>query len=143
MTMSAWICRNQVIQSTSQAGTRTPCLSVNRDFRTQLSRRIADADYPVQGRHEAKISPLRRLIINNMYKEAEHLCKRALEIMEKVLVSDRLDIATQLDKLVLLYQRQGMYAEITKHKLTHKPVIESHRCCIQLYLTLPVFIQTD
>lgn len=40
------------------------------------------------------------------YKEAEPLCKRALEIREKVLGRDHPDVAKQLNNLALLCQNQ-------------------------------------
>ena len=40
------------------------------------------------------------------YKEAEPLCKRALEIREKVLGKDHPDVAKQLNNLALLCQNQ-------------------------------------
>ncbi|RXM96627.1 Kinesin light chain 1 [Acipenser ruthenus] len=46
------------------------------------------------------------------YKEAEPLCKRALEIREKVLGTDHPDVAKQLNNLPLLCQNQGKYQEV-------------------------------
>jgi tetratricopeptide (TPR) repeat protein len=43
------------------------------------------------------------------YKEAEPLCKRALEIREKVLGKDHPDVAKQLNNLALLCQNQVIY----------------------------------
>jgi tetratricopeptide (TPR) repeat protein len=40
------------------------------------------------------------------YKDAEPLCKRALEIREKVLGKDHPDVAKQLNNLALLCQNQ-------------------------------------
>ena len=40
------------------------------------------------------------------YREAEPLCKRALEIREKVLGKDHPDVAKQLNNLALLCQNQ-------------------------------------
>lgn len=40
------------------------------------------------------------------YKDAEPLCKRALEIREKVLGCDHPDVAKQLNNLALLCQNQ-------------------------------------
>ena len=40
------------------------------------------------------------------YKDAEPLCKRALEIREKVLGRDHPDVAKQLNNLALLCQNQ-------------------------------------
>jgi hypothetical protein len=46
------------------------------------------------------------------YKDAEPLCKRALEIREKVLGKDHPDVAKQLNNLALLCQNQGKYDEV-------------------------------
>ena len=46
------------------------------------------------------------------YKEAEPLCKRALEIRVKVLGKDHPDVAKQLNNLALLCQNQGKYEEV-------------------------------
>ena len=46
------------------------------------------------------------------YQDAEPLCKRALEIREKVLGSDHPDVAKQLNNLALLCQNQGKYEEV-------------------------------
>jgi kinesin light chain len=46
------------------------------------------------------------------YKEAEPLCKRALEIREKVLGKDHPDVAKQLNNLALLCQNQSKYDEV-------------------------------
>uniref|UniRef100_A0A2C9LNZ7 Kinesin light chain n=1 Tax=Biomphalaria glabrata TaxID=6526 RepID=A0A2C9LNZ7_BIOGL len=51
------------------------------------------------------------------YKEAEPLCKRALEIREKVLGKDHPDVAKQLNNLALLCQNQGKYEEVEKYYL--------------------------
>jgi len=40
------------------------------------------------------------------------LCKRALEIREKVLGKDHPDVAKQLNNLALLCQNQGKYDEV-------------------------------
>lgn len=45
------------------------------------------------------------------YKEAEPLCKRALEIREKVLGKDHPDVAKQLNNLALLCQNQVFYPD--------------------------------
>ena len=45
------------------------------------------------------------------YKEAEPLCKRALEIREKVLGKDHPDVAKQLNNLALLCQNQVLMAK--------------------------------
>ena len=47
------------------------------------------------------------------YKEAEPLCKRALEIREKVLGKDHPDVAKQLNNLALLCQNQVFYPDST------------------------------
>nr|CAD7259131.1 unnamed protein product [Timema shepardi] len=49
------------------------------------------------------------------YKEAEPLCKRALEIREKVLGKDHPDVAKQLNNLALLCQNQGKYEEVERY----------------------------
>ncbi len=48
----------------------------------------------------------------NKFKEAEGLCKRALEIREKCLGSSHPDVAKQLNNLALLCQNQGKYDEV-------------------------------
>ena len=48
------------------------------------------------------------------FKDAEPLCKRALEIREKVLGSDHPDVAKQLNNLALLCQNQGKYEEVER-----------------------------
>lgn len=47
-------------------------------------------------------------------QDAEPLCKRALEIREKVLGSDHPDVAKQLNNLALLCQNQGKYEEVER-----------------------------
>lgn len=47
------------------------------------------------------------------YKDAEPLCKRALEIRVKVLGRDHPDVAKQLNNLALLCQNQGKYEEVS------------------------------
>ncbi|KAG7274638.1 hypothetical protein CRUP_009681 [Coryphaenoides rupestris] len=49
------------------------------------------------------------------YKEAEPLCKRALEIREKVLGTEHPDVAKQLNNLALLCQNQGKYQEVERY----------------------------
>lgn len=46
------------------------------------------------------------------YKDAEPLCKRALEIREEALGRDHPDVAKQLNNLALLCQNQGKYDEV-------------------------------
>lgn len=46
------------------------------------------------------------------YKDAEPLCKRALEIREKHLGADHPDVAKQINNLALICQNQGKYAEV-------------------------------
>lgn len=58
------------------------------------------------------------------YKEAEPLCKRALEIREKVLGRDHPDVAKQLNNLALLCQNQVdingcKYVVSSKYVKTH------------------------
>lgn len=48
------------------------------------------------------------------YKEAEPLCKRALEIREKVLGKEHPDVAKQLNNLALLCQNQSKYEEVER-----------------------------
>jgi kinesin light chain len=48
----------------------------------------------------------------NKFKEAEPLCKRALEIREKCLGPSHPDVAKQLNNLALLCQNQGKYEEV-------------------------------
>ena len=48
----------------------------------------------------------------NKFKEAESLCKRALEIREKCLGASHPDVAKQLNNLALLCQNQGKYDEV-------------------------------
>ena len=50
----------------------------------------------------------------NTSQDAEPLCKRALEIREKVLGSDHPDVAKQLNNLALLCQNQGKYEEVER-----------------------------
>ena len=50
----------------------------------------------------------------NISQDAEPLCKRALEIREKVLGSDHPDVAKQLNNLALLCQNQGKYEEVER-----------------------------
>lgn len=52
------------------------------------------------------------------YKEAEPLCKRALEIREKVLGKDHPDVAKQLNNLALLCQNQVIFEQSIQYKLT-------------------------
>ncbi|KAK1785759.1 hypothetical protein P4O66_003143 [Electrophorus voltai] len=49
------------------------------------------------------------------YKEAEPLCKRALEIREKMLGTDHPDVAKQLNNLALLCQNQGKYQQVEEY----------------------------
>ena len=48
----------------------------------------------------------------NKFKEAESLCRRALEIREKCLGPSHPDVAKQLNNLALLSQNQGKYDEV-------------------------------
>ena len=59
------------------------------------------------------------------YKDAEPLCKRALEIREKVLGSDHPDVAKQLNNLALLCQNQGKYEEVEKYYQRALSIYES------------------
>jgi nephrocystin-3 len=49
--------------------------------------------------------------LNTRYPEAEPLCKRALEISEKVLGKDHPNVVASLNSLALLYQAQSRYSE--------------------------------
>ena len=51
----------------------------------------------------------------NKFKEAEPLCKRALEIREKCLGPSHPDVAKQLNNLALLCQNQGKYDEVESY----------------------------
>jgi kinesin light chain len=51
----------------------------------------------------------------NRFKEAEPLCKRALEIREKHLGPSHPDVAKQLNNLALLCQNQGKYNEVESY----------------------------
>ncbi|OXB82874.1 UNVERIFIED_CONTAM: hypothetical protein H355_010444 [Colinus virginianus] len=59
------------------------------------------------------------------YKEAEPLCKRALEIREKVLGKDHPDVAKQLNNLALLCQNQGKYEEVEYYYCRALEIYES------------------
>lgn len=59
------------------------------------------------------------------YKDAEPLCKRALEIREKVLGKDHPDVAKQLNNLALLCQNQGKYDEVEKYYQRALDIYES------------------
>jgi len=56
------------------------------------------------------------------YKEAEPLCKRALEIREKVLGKDHPDVAKQLNNLALLCQNQVMYLKSSIKSSIHSNI---------------------
>jgi kinesin light chain len=62
-----------------------------------------------------------RLGKRNQFKEAEALCKRALEIREKCLGSSHPDVAKQLNNLALLYENLGKYDEV---ELCYKRAID-------------------
>uniref|UniRef100_A0A3P8UJK3 Kinesin light chain n=1 Tax=Cynoglossus semilaevis TaxID=244447 RepID=A0A3P8UJK3_CYNSE len=66
--------------------------------------------------HPAVAATLNNLAVlygkRGKYKEAEPLCKRALEIREKVLGRFHPDVAKQLNNLALLCQNQGKYDEV-------------------------------
>jgi kinesin light chain len=51
----------------------------------------------------------------NKFKEAEILCKRALEIREKCLGALHPDVAKQLNNLALLCQNQGKYDDVESY----------------------------
>ena len=69
-------------------------------------------------RWEIVMWQIRKFYINpshaNTSQDAEPLCKRALEIREKVLGSDHPDVAKQLNNLALLCQNQGKYEEVER-----------------------------
>merc|ERR1712165_23628 len=69
--------------------------------------------------HPAVAATLNNLAVlygkRGKYKDAEPLCKRALEIREKVLGSDHPDVAKQLNNLALLCQNQGKYEEVERY----------------------------
>ena len=68
-------------------------------------------------------------------QDAEPLCKRALEIREKVLGSDHPDVAKQLNNLALLCQNQGKYEEVERSVIlsTNKHWIhQPERCSLFL-----------
>ena len=59
-----------------------------------------------------------RLVVpgkRNKFKEAEVLCKRALDIREKCLGSMHPDVAKQLNNLALLCQNQGKFDEVESY----------------------------
>ncbi|KAA0722963.1 Kinesin light chain 2 [Triplophysa tibetana] len=66
--------------------------------------------------HPAVAATLNNLAVlygkRGKHKEAEPLCKRALEIREKVLGKFHPDVAKQLNNLALLCQNQGKYEEV-------------------------------
>ena len=66
--------------------------------------------YKVRADASAEIN----LTHQNISQDAEPLCKRALEIREKVLGSDHPDVAKQLNNLALLCQNQGKYEEVER-----------------------------
>lgn len=69
--------------------------------------------------HPAVAATLNNLAVlygkRGKYKEAEPLCKRALEIREKVLGTEHPDVAKQLNNLALLCQNQGKYSEVERY----------------------------
>ena len=69
--------------------------------------------------HPAVASTLNKLAVlhgnRGKYKDAEPLCKWALEIREKVLGSDHPHVAKQLTNLAILCQNQGKYEEVEKY----------------------------
>lgn len=58
------------------------------------------------------------------YKDAEPLCKRALEIREKVLGNDHPDVAKQLNNLALLCQNQVRANYFSIYKQLSAPGIQ-------------------
>merc|ERR1711902_220201 len=79
--------------------------------------------------HPAVAATLNNLAVlygkRGKYKDAEPLCKRALEIREKVLGSDHPDVAKQLNNLALLCQNQGKYEEVEKYYQRALAIYES------------------
>ena len=79
--------------------------------------------------HPAVAATLNNLAVlygkRGKYKDAEPLCKRALEIREKVLGSDHPDVAKQLNNLALLCQNQGKYEEVEKYYQRALSIYES------------------
>ena len=67
---------------------------------------------------------LRHLGKRNKFKEAEVLCKRALDIREKCLGGFHPDVAKQLNNLALLCQNQGKYEEVESY---YKRAIEIYQ----------------
>lgn len=69
--------------------------------------------------HPAVAATLNNLAVlygkRGKYKDAEPLCKRALEIREKVLGRDHPDVAKQLNNLALLCQNQVQMVDIMKY----------------------------
>merc|ERR1712137_1015795 len=79
--------------------------------------------------HPAVAATLNNLAVlygkRGKYKEAEPLCKRALEIREKVLGKDHPDVAKQLNNLALLCQNQGKYEEVERYYQRALEIYES------------------
>ena len=79
--------------------------------------------------HPAVAATLNNLAVlygkRGKYKDAEPLCKRALEIREKTLGSDHPDVAKQLNNLALLCQNQGKYEEVEKYYQRALEIYES------------------
>ena len=73
------------------------------------------------GNHPGVATTLNNLSVlyckRGRYKEAKPLCKRALEIRERVLGKSHPDVAKQLNNLALLCQNQGKYDEVEKYYL--------------------------
>ena len=65
-----------------------------------------------------------RLGKRNKFKEAEVLCKRALDIREKCLGAFHPDVAKQLNNLALLCQNQGKYDDVESY---YKRAIEIYQ----------------
>ncbi|PKU31225.1 kinesin light chain 4 isoform x1 [Limosa lapponica baueri] len=85
-------------------------------------------------KYDEDVSPSVAATLNNLavlygkrgkYKEAEPLCKRALEIREKVLGKDHPDVAKQLNNLALLCQNQGKYDEVEYYYCRALEIYES------------------
>merc|ERR1712088_837827 len=74
--------------------------------------------------HPAVAATLNNLAVlygkRGKYKDAEPLCKRALEIREKVLGSDHPNVAKTKNNLASAYLKQGKYSEA---ELLYKQVL--------------------
>ena len=60
------------------------------------------------------------------------MCKRALNIREKVLGPNHPDVAKQLNNLALLCQNQGRYAEVEEYYERALEIYRKVRCALRL-----------